>query len=127
MSVHPSARRFVRWRRPTDPSPAIRISATAGILTSERHASLTRTLRRDDVGTAYCSERVREAEATRMNRSIRDQFAEDGFLVLRGILPLSDVAFYIERLKALAGGAPRWTQPDGVNRNPAFWPIIFNE
>src|SRR5262245_35792303 len=64
---------------------------------------------------------------TLMDKSIRDRFAEDGFVVVRSILPPSEVAFYIERLKELAGGAVRWTQPDGVNRNPAFWPIIFNE
>jgi len=62
-----------------------------------------------------------------MNRNVRHQFAEDGFVLVRGVLPPSDVAFYIERLKELAGGAAPWTQPDGVNRNPAFWPIIFND
>jgi hypothetical protein len=62
-----------------------------------------------------------------MNTSIADQFAEDGFIVVRGMLAPADIEFYIGRLKALANGATRWTQPDGVNRNPDFWPIIFNE
>src|SRR5262245_12005556 len=62
-----------------------------------------------------------------MKTALADQFAEDGFIVVRGMLAPRDVAFYIEGLKELAGGAPRWTQPDGVNRSPAFWPIIFND
>src|SRR5262249_20678835 len=55
------------------------------------------------------------------------QFAEDGFVVVRGLLAPPKVTFYIDRLKELAGGAERWTQPDGVNRHPDFWPIVFNE
>ena len=62
-----------------------------------------------------------------MTRSIADQFAEDGFIVVRRMLAPSEIDFYIGRLKDLANGAPRWTQPDGVNRTPDFWPIIFNE
>jgi hypothetical protein len=62
-----------------------------------------------------------------MNRTLADQFREDGFVVVRGMLAHDDIAHYIGRLQSLAGGAPRWTQPDGVNRNPDFWPIVFNE
>lgn len=62
-----------------------------------------------------------------MSRTINEQFTEDGFIVVRGLLAPRDVAFYIDRLKALSGGVPRWTEPDGVNRHPDFWPIIFNE
>jgi hypothetical protein len=61
-----------------------------------------------------------------MNQSTRELFAQDGFAVIRGLLPEADVAFYIERLRELAGARPRWTQPDGVNRNADFWPILFN-
>lgn len=62
-----------------------------------------------------------------MNRTLSDQFKEDGFVVVRGMLAHDDIAHYIGRLQSLADGAPRWTQPDGVNRNPDFWPIVFNE
>ncbi|MGE0449770.1 MAG: hypothetical protein AB7Q29_09330 [Vicinamibacterales bacterium] len=62
-----------------------------------------------------------------MNGSTTEQFLEDGVTVVRGLLEADESAFYVERLKRAAGGATRWTQPDGVNRNPDFWPIIFNE
>src|SRR5262249_34493962 len=62
-----------------------------------------------------------------MEQTLRDQFHDDGFIVVRGLLTAPDVAFYVDRLKALAGGKDRWTQPDGVNRHPDFWPIVFNE
>jgi len=62
-----------------------------------------------------------------MTRCLADQFTEDGFIVVRGLLTPAEVAFYIDRLKELSRGAPRWTQPDGVNRNADFWPIIANE
>lgn len=62
-----------------------------------------------------------------MSRSARDQFVNDGFVVVRHLLNDDEIAFYIERLKALAGNNGRWTQPNGVNLNPDFWPLIFNE
>jgi hypothetical protein len=62
-----------------------------------------------------------------MQKTMRAQFVDDGFVVVRGLLPESEIAFYIERLKALAGDKDRWTQPDGINRNADFWPLIFNE
>jgi hypothetical protein len=61
-----------------------------------------------------------------MDLPIGLRFAEDGFVVLRGLLTPSDVAFYIAQLQALAGASDRWTEPDGVNRHAQFWPIIFN-
>src|SRR5262245_52348869 len=64
---------------------------------------------------------------TLMSSAIREQFSGQGFAVVRGLLAPPDVAFYIGRLKELAGGEPRWTLPDGVGRHPEFWPIIFNE
>ncbi|MGE3472578.1 MAG: phytanoyl-CoA dioxygenase family protein [Vicinamibacterales bacterium] len=62
-----------------------------------------------------------------MHKTVADRFTEDGFVVVRHLLPPPEVAFYVERLRRLAGVVARWTQPDGVNRNPDFWPIIFNE
>ena len=62
-----------------------------------------------------------------MERSIRARFDEDGYAVLRGLLATADVEYYVARLRELAGAAERWTEPDGVNRHPEFWPIIFNE
>lgn len=62
-----------------------------------------------------------------MNRTSAECFKDDGFIVVRGLLSPDEVAFYVGRLKALSGGAPRWTEPDGVNRHPEFWPVIFNE
>jgi hypothetical protein len=70
---------------------------------------------------------VKEGRSRDMTTSPNEQFSEDGFAVVRGLLAASDIAFYIDRLKALAGAKERWTQPDGVNRNPDFWPIILNE
>ncbi len=62
-----------------------------------------------------------------MSRSPIDQFVNDGFIVVRHLLSDDEIALYIERLKALAGAHPRWTQPNGVNLNPDFWPVIFHE
>jgi len=62
-----------------------------------------------------------------MERSIHEQFAEDGFTFVRRLLDASEVPFYIARLRELAGTADRWTEPDGVNRHSEFWPLIFNE
>jgi hypothetical protein len=61
-----------------------------------------------------------------MSDGISDQFSRGGYAVIRGLLEPQDIAFYIGRLKALAGGEARWTLPDGVGRHPDFWPIIFN-
>lgn len=62
-----------------------------------------------------------------MDGNTREEFMKDGFIVERGVLPEADVAFYIEQLERLSAGRDRWTLPDGVNLNPAFWSIIFNE
>jgi hypothetical protein len=69
----------------------------------------------------------RKSGFTNMSRTGAEQFADDGFVVVRGMLSPSEAAFYTERLTQLSGGAERWTQPDGVNRNPELWAIIFNE
>src|SRR5580693_4158690 len=73
--------------------------------------------------TACCM----EGGSSHMTRPIRVQFAEDGFTLVRGLLDPSEVSFYVARLRELAGTADRWTQPDGVNRHPEFWPLIFHE
>jgi hypothetical protein len=62
-----------------------------------------------------------------MDRPIRAQFDEDGFAVVRGLLPQAEIDRYVARLRELAGSAEPWTESDGVNRHPEFWPIIFNE
>jgi hypothetical protein len=62
-----------------------------------------------------------------MSHNTAERFARDGFIVVRGLLPPASVSFYVDRLTALAHGRERWTQPDGVNQNPDFWPLIFNE
>src|SRR5262245_16617800 len=62
-----------------------------------------------------------------MSHNTAERFARDGFIVMRGLLRPNDVSFYVDRLTALARGRERWTQPDGVNQNPDFWPLIFNE
>src|SRR5262249_34632961 len=59
-------------------------------------------------------------------RPIREQFAEDGFTFIPGLLDASEASFYVARLVELAGPAKRWTEPDGVNRHPDFWPLIFS-
>jgi hypothetical protein len=55
------------------------------------------------------------------------RFHEDGFVVVRALLDEDETAFYIDRLKVLAGDKERWTQADGINRNPELWPLIFNQ
>ena len=62
-----------------------------------------------------------------VHRAPGNQFAETGFVVLRGLLTPGEIAFYTDRLDALAGDKRPWTQPDGVNRNSDFWPLLFNE
>jgi hypothetical protein len=62
-----------------------------------------------------------------MDMATRAQFAENGFIVVRSLLSPSEAAAYVAHLRTLAGAASRWTQPDGVNRHPEFWPLIFNE
>src|SRR5215813_11464868 len=62
-----------------------------------------------------------------MQSPARARFSEDGFVVVRGLLDPCDVAFYVARLRMLSGTATRWTEPNGVNRHPEFWPVIFNE
>jgi len=62
-----------------------------------------------------------------MDRPIRVRFEEDGFVVVRELLTGSELACYISQLRTLAGGAERWTRPDGVNRHREFWDIIFND
>jgi hypothetical protein len=62
-----------------------------------------------------------------MDRSLRAQFDEDGFTVVRGLLSAPEADAYVTRLRELSGGVAPWTEPDGVNRHPEFWPIIFNE
>src|SRR5579859_7246521 len=61
-----------------------------------------------------------------MDGSLTRQFAEDGFVVVRGLLAPSEIAHYVAHLQRLAGSTEPWTEPDGVNRHPEFWPIIFN-
>jgi len=53
-------------------------------------------------------------------------FERDGFTVIRGLLDDAEVSCYTDRLNALAGDKERWTLPDGINRQPFFWPLIFN-
>jgi hypothetical protein len=62
-----------------------------------------------------------------MSVPTREQFSRDGFVLIRRLLDEPDVAFYIERLRGLAGDKTRWTLPDGVSRHRDFWPVIFNE
>src|SRR5262245_51091262 len=74
-------------------------------------------LRGDEITTPDCGS---------MTSELKRQFSTDGYFVVRGLLTESESAFYTARLRAVAEGT-RWTQPDGVNRNPEFWPLIFNE
>lgn len=61
-----------------------------------------------------------------MERPTAQQFSDDGFVVLRGLLQAPEIALYVARLKECAT-ATRWTLPDGVNRHPEFWPLLFND
>lgn len=61
-----------------------------------------------------------------MTRTLCQQFAQDGFIVERNLLPTVEIDAYRERLRELAAGKDRWTEPDGVCRHPEFWPVIFN-
>ena len=61
-----------------------------------------------------------------MGSSLADQFRRSGFVVVRGLLDHARAADYADRLIALAAGKERWTQPNGINANPDFWPVIFD-
>ena len=62
-----------------------------------------------------------------MTTHIDARFVHDGYAIVRDLLTADEVSFYIARLRELAGGKERWTQPDGVDRHAEFWPLIFNE
>jgi hypothetical protein len=62
-----------------------------------------------------------------MDDTSADTLRREGFLVARGVIDRDEAARYVAQIETLAGGQDRWTQPDGVNRNPQFWPIVFNE
>jgi hypothetical protein len=91
-------------------------------------SAMYRTQRR--ANQRMCRTTVRLAAkgaVTPMTGSLRSQFSTHGFAVVRGLLPAPEVAFYTARLKELAGGRKRWTAPDGVNRHPDFWDVLFHE
>lgn len=64
-----------------------------------------------------------------MERSdMRQRFDRKGYITLTGVIDPDAVRFYVDRMTDLAGAFRRsWTQPDGVCRNPDFWPLIHNE
>lgn len=58
----------------------------------------------------------------------RPTFQEQGFAVVRNLFATEEIAFYKKELEALSvGRKEKWTLPDGVAQNPAFWNVIFNE
>jgi hypothetical protein len=61
-----------------------------------------------------------------MRQSLDQQFAERGFVVVRGMLRAPEIERYVDRLTQLADGRSRWTQANGVNRHREFWPVIVN-
>ncbi len=62
-----------------------------------------------------------------MQNNRAERFREDGYVVVPRLIPPEDVDGYTRALDAMAGGRARWTQPDGVNRHPQFWPLITDE
>jgi len=63
-----------------------------------------------------------------MTRSLKEQFLEDGFVVVSGLLSREEAKHYTSCLDRLAGDKKeKWTLPNGVNRSEAFWPLLFRE
>src|SRR5262249_26480749 len=49
------------------------------------------------------------------------------FVVFRSLLSTTEAQRYTSWLDEFAGATkPKWTLPDGVNRNEPFWPLLFN-
>src|SRR5262249_3489594 len=71
--------------------------------------------------------RVCDEGVAPMQRSVREEFAEDGFTVIRGLLDAPQADGFAARLRALGGKTERWAEPAGVNRQPRFWPLIFDD
>ncbi len=77
-----------------------------------------------------------------MRRDLRDK----GFVVIRGLLTQEEVGYFTGKLEALSGISRQvmaasnkggklgqrglensWSTPDGVTKNPDFWPLITHE
>ncbi len=62
------------------------------------------------------------------NISIRDQFRLNGYIVVRSLFTDNEIDFYKHQIDVLsAGRGHKWTFPDGICRNRAFWNVIFHE
>ncbi len=61
--------------------------------------------------------------------NIREQFEQDGYIVVKEALSKQEISHYIKELEKIDSKKKKnsWTIPDGVVQNEAFWPIIFNE
>ncbi len=77
--------------------------------------------------------------------TLRQEFKEKGFAIVRGLLSKDEVESYIQRMEKLSGISrgdfssvsgrgfdqsgkqTSWNLPDGVAKTEEFWPIIFNE
>lgn len=54
-------------------------------------------------------------------------FQENGFAVIRNLFSESEINYYKIQLDLLSRGrGQKWTLPNGVCRNRAFWDVIFN-
>ena len=69
--------------------------------------------------------------------SLKEQFEQDGFVVIRNLLTPSEIADYRAKLQKQSGIGDKdfnekharmkgWSMPDGVTRLRDWWPIIFN-
>ncbi|MEM9921879.1 MAG: phytanoyl-CoA dioxygenase family protein [Bacteroidota bacterium] len=61
--------------------------------------------------------------------SPKEFFDRNGFYVLKGAWSEQEIGYYKEKLHQLAAKRSKkaWTLPDGVSKEAAFWPAIFNE
>jgi hypothetical protein len=67
------------------------------------------------------------ASSPALSRTLQQQFAEQGFVVCRGLLSAAESKRYASWLDQFADDKKqKWTLPDGVNRNEPFWPVLFN-
>lgn len=56
-----------------------------------------------------------------------NSFQRDGYTVIRSLFSPEQIDFYKRQLEKLsAGRGQKYTLPDGVCRNRAFWDVIFN-
>ena len=61
--------------------------------------------------------------------SLKQQFEQQGFVVLHDVLTSQELDFYKNALTKVGANKKKasWTMPDGVIQHEDFWPTVWNE